>query len=303
METTSEGEVRITRLLFDGFKISYVERGGRQYLPVLAFLKHLCKLEDRAGTERAWTELARLKEIQSEVEVFSIAGKGMFTGITFGGMVRLLGVLPVPITSEERAGITRVLQENYKGDAKELGFCEEAPAKPVIEMEAKPREKLAVKDGDVSSVRIDGIEGGRIRVVGKDGRRYLSTRDLIKFQCEKNNRQTVEAWKRMRLEVKGSLGEFLGTHVFAGSGEVEQPVVEPLGALELVMFLDDGPAERNRPKMLAALRGFLAETGEHQAKFAEAVRVVRERTRVNLAWMDRVMGQLEEGGAKRVRRV
>ena len=129
-------------------------------------------------------------------------------------------------------------------------------------------------------------------MVGKDGKRYLSTRDIIKFQCEKNNRQTVEAWKRLRPEVKGSLGEFLGAHVFAGSGEVEQPVLEPLGALELVMFLDDGPAERNRPKMLAALRGFIGEGGEEHAKFTEAVRVVRERTRVNLAWLDRIMGQL-----------
>ena len=304
---TGEGDVRITRISFDGvlpeFKISYVEKGGRQFLPALAFLKHLCKLEDRAGTERMWMELAKLKEIQGEVEVFRIEGKGMFTGITFVGMIRMLGLLPVPITSEERVGITKVLQENYKGDARGLGVCEEAPVRPAIELEERPVKKLAVQDGDVRSVRIEGMENGRIRVVGKDGKTYVSTRDIIKFQCEKNNRQTVETWKRMRPEFKGDLGVYQAVHVFAGSGEVEQPVLEPLGALELVMFLDDGPAERNRAKMLAALRGLIGESGEEHEKFTEAVRAVRERARVNLAWLDRVMGQLEEGGAKRARRV
>ena len=54
-----------------------------------------------------------------------------------------------------------------------------------------------IKGADqVTVVRIDGpgIDRGRIRMVVKDGVRYLSARDVIRFQCQKNNKQVLQAW-------------------------------------------------------------------------------------------------------------
>lgn len=46
-------------------------------------------------------------------------------------------------------------------------------------------------------------------MVVKKGVRYLSARDIIKFQCQKNNKQVLQAWGRLNPEFKQGLAETL----------------------------------------------------------------------------------------------
>ena len=136
-----------------------------------------------------------------------------------------------------------------------------------------PAAKVTKVD-QVSVLKIDGINGGRIRMVVKDGVRYLSARDIIRFQCQKNNKQVLQAWDKLNPEFMDGIKECMDLFTFSGSGEANQPVLEVRAALELVMHLECAHAERNRSRMLAALAGVW--TG-NSGKMIEALGVIRER--------------------------
>lgn len=80
---------------------------------------------------------------------------------------------------------------------------------------------------------------------------------------------------------------------------MDQPVLQARGALELVMYLEDGHAERNRARKLGAL----AEVWTGDAgKLMETLRAGRERSKVSLACYDRALGVLDGvAGVKRAK--
>ena len=100
-----------------------------------------------------------------------------------------------------------------------------------------PAAKVTKADR-VTVLRIDWIDGGRIRMMVKDRVRYLSARDIIRFQCQKNNKQVLQAWDKLNPEFMDGIKECMDLFTFSGSGEANQPVLEVRAALELVMHLE-----------------------------------------------------------------
>jgi hypothetical protein len=319
-------------------RLSVRVKGGKQFVNATSLIQQVCKLESEYHAECIWLNLARDKEDwKREAISVRLPDMSCFDGVSFPWAIKLLEHLGrhAKLTDEQRAGVVQAIRGRFTGDMRLLagvagggGESKDVEPEPAVQpMPVSVRGKRArgpesdtssgggepVGDGsDTSSVtvikkadaimvvRIDGIDGGRIRMVVKDGVRYLSARDIIKFQCQKNNKQVLQAWGRLNKELKEGLVEYMDLFTFAGSGEVDQPVLQARGALELVMSLEDAPAERNRVRMLAALAEVW--TGD-SGKLLEALRTVRERMKMSIACADRALTVLDGGtGAKRARR-
>ena len=318
-------------------RVSVRVKNGKQYLNATSLIQQVCQLGDNAyHAECIWLNLARDKEDwKREAISVRLPDMSCFDGVSFPWAIKLLEHLGrhAKLTDEQRAGVVQAIRGRFTGDMRLLGGGEREGAareepEPVVQpMKVGGRLKkpdlarhlgegvlaedsegsdtasgvTVIKKADaIMVVRIDGIDGARIRMVVKDGVRYLSARDIIKFQCQKNNKQVLQAWGRLNPEFKQGLAEYMDLFTFAGSGEVDQPVLQARGALELVMYLEDGHAERNRARMLGALAEVW--TGD-SGKLLETLRAGRERLKAGVACYDRALGVLDgAAGVKRARR-
>ena len=313
-------------------RVSMLVKNGKQYLEGPSLLQHVCKINDWQHVVNAWEDLARKEEWKPETIEGRLQDGCYFYGITFPGAIRLLEHLGtrVKLTDEQRASVVQVIRARFTGSQALVGGLvsagasgasgDQEPRQEAVTPAAKVKKvrsvridakvgggnDVVVRDSDkdassrvikaadqVSVLKIDGIDGGRIRMVVKDGVKYLSARDIIRFQCQKNNKQVLQAWDKLDPEFMAGIKECMDLFTFSGSGEANQPVLEVRAALELVMHLECAHAERNRSRMLAALAGVW--TGD-SGRMAEASRVIRERAKAVLLGMDRVQDMLDGSG-------
>ena len=83
------------------------------------------------------------------------------------------------------------------------------------------------------------LTGGNqtVRVTVKDGKSYMSIRDIVMVVCKKSKARAREAWDRLDQDKKNEIAAFCGEFQFRGQGERVQPVITLKGALKLIEWL------------------------------------------------------------------
>jgi hypothetical protein len=307
-----------------GARVPMLVRGGKQYMDAPSFIQHVCKLSNEQHAVNKWESMERDEDWKGETITGRLSDMNLFFGVTLPGALKVLEKLgkQVKLTDEQRASVVQVIRGRFSGSQRVIGLDpvvatgrpvvaagggEKVKLNPVIvQADAsgdKPAEPRVIKNEEqVGVLKVDGVEGGKIRMIVKDGVRFLSARDIIKHQCQKNNKQVLQAWDKIDAEVKRELEQFKGMFTFAGSGEVSQPVLEARGALRLVMCLETACAERNRASLLESVAQVWAGDTEELVKAACGV---RDRYRGCWERLDRLLvpESLDdsEAGAKRAR--
>jgi len=312
-----------------GARVPMQLRGGKQYIDAPALIQQMCQLTNEQHAVNKWESLERAcgEEWKGETIIGRLQDGFLFYGITLPCALKLLEKLgkQVKLTDEQRASVVQVIRGRFSGSQRVMGGdpvvipvaagvsqpkVEKVRMNPVVvpgesSSDNKPNEPRVInKEDQVGALKVDGVEGGKVRMVVKDGVRFLSARDIIKHQCQKNSKQVLQAWDKIDEEVKKDLEQFTGKFTFAGSGEVSQPVLEARGALRLVMCLETACAERNRAGLLELVAQVWAGDTE---EFVKAACEVRDRCRRGWERLDRLLvpesdtKESEEAGAKRAR--
>lgn len=311
-----------------GARVPMQLRGGKQYIDAPSFIQHLCQLSNEWSAVGKWESLERAcrEEWKGETIIGRLQDGFMFYGITLPCAIKVLEKLgkQVKLTDEQRASVVQVIRGKFSGSQRVIGLdpvvipvaagvsepkVEKVKMNPVVvpvetSGDKKPDEPRVIKNEEqVGALKLDGVEGGKVRMVVKDGVKFLSARDIIKHQCQKNSKQVLQAWDKIDEEFKRDLEQFTGKFTFAGSGEVSQPVLEARGALRLVMCLETACAERNRAGLLELVAQVWAGDTE---EFVTAACGVRDRCRRGWERLDRLLvpaSSEDEAGVKRARLV
>lgn len=253
-------------------------------------------------------------------------------GVTFPYAVRLLELLPNDAGRRYRAGLTGLLRRHYGGDVRDLDRAEaagvarqredDARPKPVMMEDVAPaavsaapvRPAIVLKDGQETVIKLVRVGSGEesddsgdgwlgIRVVVRDGKEFVSTRDVIKHMIEKSGKPVAQMWAQVKAG-KGAVFEGrIAAHKFKGSGEVEHDVIERGVAGELVTLLAGEAADRNRARMLAAIKGEAGAPAEKPVIAPTPLskdELLAALDAVDPEWLEEVTGQ---PGAKRAKRV
>ena len=83
------------------------------------------------------------------------------------------------------------------------------------------------------------LTGGNqtVRVTVKDGKSYMSIRDIIMLVCSQTQKHARVTWDRLPEDKKKEVATFCGTFQFPGQGQQVQPVITLKGALKLIEWL------------------------------------------------------------------
>ena len=104
------------------------------------------------------------------------------------------------------------------------------------------------------------LTGGNqtVRVTVKDGKSYMSIRDIITLVCKKSTKRAREAWDRLDQDKKNEIAAFCGEFQFRGQGERVQPVITLKGALKLIEWLPGENAKNYRGQVVEIMTRYLA---------------------------------------------
>jgi hypothetical protein len=102
------------------------------------------------------------------------------------------------------------------------------------------------------------VPGATVRFCVIDGVQYLSIRDMIMCVCGKDSDHAGATWRNIADSKKDEVRQFLANFKFHGQGQSEQPVINFVGALKLIMFLPGEAAKKHRSAITDILRRYFA---------------------------------------------